>query len=96
MRGNYLVQIFFDTVAMRPGEKIIPFLSGLAKQRGLVISSSSQGELLFLKATETGEPVANLIEGLSPLLSIAPIFSPQDYYSIYNVIQIGLAHMFYQ
>ncbi len=70
-----------EPVAIDPGDRILPYLAGLAKQRKLIISNTPDGALLFLKAVETGRPVANLIQGLSPLLSVLPLFAPQDYYS---------------
>lgn len=71
----------FERVAVEPGGSILEFLSGLAKQRSLVVSSNQSGALLFPAPAETGRPVAVLTEGQSPLLSITPTFSPQDYYS---------------
>lgn len=71
----------FDRVALEPGKKVLPFLAGLAKQRNLIISSTPTGELLFLKSTDASQPVAQLRQGESPLLSVTPFFSPQEYYS---------------
>lgn len=71
----------FERVALRPGEKILPFLIKLAQQRGLLVSSTARGELLFTKSIEGGAPVARLVEGLPPLVSVAANFNPQEYYS---------------
>ena len=71
----------FERVALDPGQKILDFLSDLARQRNLVISSSERGELLFRKSIETGIPVAILRQGQSPVVSISPSFNPQEYYS---------------
>ena len=71
----------FERVALGTGESVLSFLTTLAKQRNLIISSTSNGELLFLRSTSTNEPVARLKQGESPLLSVIPFFSPQEYYS---------------
>lgn len=71
----------FEQVACEPGQNILDFLTGLAKQRGLVLSSTSAGALVFQKSPSTGQPVAILRQGSSPVLSVAPFFSPQAYYS---------------
>lgn len=70
-----------DPVAIQPGERVLAFLAKLAKQRGLVISSTARGELIFQESVGSGDPVARLKQGESPLLSVNPFFSPQDFYS---------------
>jgi prophage tail gpP-like protein len=62
-------------------QKIDDFLVELAKQRGLVRTSTARGELLFWQSVKPGNPVARLIEGQPPLVSAVPTFSPQEYYS---------------
>lgn len=71
----------FERVALDPGERIFTFLTELAQQRGLIISSSETGDLIFWKSVSGGRPVAKLEQGQSPLMSIQPFFSPQEYYS---------------
>lgn len=71
----------FERVALKPGEKVLPFLIKLAQQRGLLVSSTERGQLLFTKSIDPGQPVARLTEGASPLVDVVPIFNPQDYYS---------------
>jgi prophage tail gpP-like protein len=71
----------FERVALESGQKILPFLTKLAKQRNLIISSTSTGKLLFQRSTTTGNPVAILEQGQPPLLSVVPTFTPQQYYS---------------
>ncbi len=71
----------FDRVKLEPGQKIFDFLANLAKQRNLIIASTSEGKLLFWGGIESGAPVARLLQGFSPLLSVTPFFSPQAYYS---------------
>lgn len=71
----------FERVALKPGEKVLPFLIKLAQQRGLLVSSTERGQLLFTKSIDPGQPVARLVEGVSPLVDVVPVFNPQDYYS---------------
>lgn len=71
----------FDSVACDPGEKVLSFLIGLAKKRNLIISDTARGKLVFLKSANTGKPVARLQQGSAPVLSVTPIFNPQEYYS---------------
>jgi len=71
----------FDRVALKPGKKIGEFLADLAKQRGQVISSTVLGELLIWRSAAPGNQIAILEEGASPVVSVAPTFNPQAYYS---------------
>jgi prophage tail gpP-like protein len=71
----------FDRVALSPTKRILSFLIELANQRNLIISSTKEGGLLFWQSVEVGSPVAILRQGESPLTSIKPSFSPQEYYS---------------
>jgi prophage tail gpP-like protein len=71
----------FERVAADPGKKVLAFLAELAKQRNLIISSTTTGKLLFLQSIETGTPVAQLRQGASPLESVTPLFNSQKYYS---------------
>lgn len=85
----------FDRAALEPGAMALDFLSGLAAQRNFVIGSAPDGRLRFTRegATPTSA-VAKLSEGVSPLVSVTPQFSPQDYYSHVTGIApvvIGLA-----
>ena len=71
----------FERAALTPGAKILPFLIKLAQQRGLLVSSTEKGALLFAKSTPPGSPVARLVEGEAPLIDVSPAFRPQEYYS---------------
>ncbi len=71
----------FEKVAIDPGRKILDFLSDLARQRNLVISSNPLGALRILRSITRGVPVAILSEGESPLLSASVGFNPQEFYS---------------
>ena len=71
----------FERVANKESTRVLTFLTDLAKQRGLLISSSPRGKLLFLKGSDGGIPVARLQQGFAPVLSVTPFFNPQEYYS---------------
>ena len=76
----------FDVVAIEPDETIMPFLIKLAKQRGLVVTSSKDGGLVFLKSKINGRPVASFKQGASPLISVTSNIDPQSYYSHISAI----------
>ncbi len=71
----------FLFVAIDAGQKVLPFLANLAQERNFVISNTSDGKLLFSRSIDTGVPVAVLTQGDTPLLTVLPFFSPQEYYS---------------
>lgn len=71
----------FERAAVEPGNTVLSFLSDLARQRSLVVSSTPDGVLLFQQSKPSGTPVAVLAQGASPVLSVSPSFSPQQYYS---------------
>lgn len=84
----------FERVSLEPARKILPFLTELAKQRNLIISSSPSGQLTFLRSAQATTPVTRLQEGASPLLSAIPFFTQQEYYSHITGIEpviLGLA-----
>lgn len=84
----------FERVASEPGKKVLAFLTELAKQRNLVIGSTTRGSLLFSRSIETGTPVARLQQGSAPVMAVTPFFSPQEYYSHVTGIEpviVGLA-----
>jgi prophage tail gpP-like protein len=71
----------FKRVKLRPTEKVGPFLTKLAKARGVVMHDDKFGNLVFGNSTETGSPVVAFKEGATPTTSVAATFSPQSYYS---------------
>lgn len=71
----------FERVACEPGEKVFSFLVKLAKQRNLILANDERGNLIAWQSVTNSAPVARFEQGFSPLLSIAPFFSPQEYYS---------------
>ena len=77
----------FERVSIKPQTKILGFLATLAKQRNMVISSTETGDLLFQRSVDSDIPVAQLSQGNSPVQSVEPFFSPQEYYSHITGIQ---------
>ena len=71
----------FRRVKLRPTEKVGPFLTKLAKARGLIMRDTALGELMFLNSAKPGKAVAGFKEGETPTTSVAATFSPQSYYS---------------
>jgi prophage tail gpP-like protein len=62
-------------------KKVLGFLINLAKQRNLIVGDTALGKLAFRRPVDVGSPQAQLRQGESPVLSVTPSFSPQDYYS---------------
>ena len=71
----------FEKVAPEPEQKVLDFLSGLAMQRGILLSNNPQGALIGWRANIDGKPVASIKEGELPYLSCSPVTDPQNYYS---------------
>lgn len=70
----------FDTVALKHTVRAFDFLADLARQRGLLLGSNADGDLVF-RRVGLSAPVATLSEDLAPVVSVVPTFSPQEYYS---------------
>ena len=81
----------FESVTCLPSKKALVFLSDISKQRNYVMNSTAAGELRFVRSVAVGQPVAVLTQGASPLLSVTPAFSEQDYYSHITGTQPTLA-----
>ena len=77
----------FERVAIQPAERILSFIIKLAQERGLLVASTARGDLRFWKGVTTGLPVARLEEGEPPLLSVAPTFDSQSFYSHVTGVQ---------
>lgn len=71
----------FRRVKMRPRDKVLSFLTGLAKQRKVFLGSTVDGKLALSGPPAVTKPVIQLRQGESPLKSIEPSFAPQSYYS---------------
>jgi len=71
----------FEQVSIQPTEKVLPFLAGLARQRGMVIGSDADGEMVFRK--EKSAPGADLTDVFLPANSaelgrLSATFSPNE------------------
>jgi prophage tail gpP-like protein len=71
----------FERVAIGTSTRVLSFLGNLARQRNMVVGDDAQGNLVFQRFDTASKPVAMLVQGVSPLLSVQPFFNPQDYYS---------------
>jgi prophage tail gpP-like protein len=69
----------FEKVALEVDDKPLQVLIDLAKQRGLVLSDTSNGLLLCWQSITDGVPVANFSG--QPLKSINPKYNAQEYFS---------------
>jgi prophage tail gpP-like protein len=77
----------FERVAAKPEEKVLQFLVSLAGQRNTIVSDTPLGELLIQQSVDAGNPVARIETGASPVVSVSPNFSPQQYFSHVTGIQ---------
>lgn len=72
----------FERVALEPDGDPSAFLADLARQRGYILRDKPDGRLWALRsAPASAQPVARLREGVPPVVSVTPTFSPRDYYS---------------
>ena len=72
----------FEEVALTPGQAILPFLAGLAAQRGVIFTSDFDGALVLKKPAAPGTPpVARLEDGKQPVTRVSPTFEVQAFYS---------------
>jgi prophage tail gpP-like protein len=71
----------FDKAKLEEDQKVLAFLTDLAKQRGIVITNTTEGELLFWRSVAPGNPVAQLVEGVPPLTAVTSSYEPQEYFS---------------
>jgi hypothetical protein len=75
-------------VALGIGKKVGEFIAGLTRDRGQILSSTVNGELLLWTSIAPGDPVARLKEGTSPVISVTPSFNPQGYYSDITAVSL--------
>jgi prophage tail gpP-like protein len=62
------------------------FLSGLASQKGFLITSSDTGQLAFIRANVDGKPVARIIEGISAIEHMSATYDGQKRFSSYQAV----------
>ena len=75
----------FDRVTATPTETIFAHLSKLASERGVLISSTPLGELLFTEVT-TDAPVGTLEEGKPPCMDFLARFDGRKRFNTYKAI----------
>ena len=75
----------FDRVTAQPQDKIFTHLSGLASQRGILLSNTVKGEALYYRAG-TGENVGTLQEGEPLALSWSGNYNGRERFSTYKAI----------
>jgi len=70
----------FTEVSIEPNERIMGFLSKLAKQRNLLFTNTKKGELLFFTARQE-RSFETFTEGSKPIISLKAKFSAQRFFS---------------
>ncbi|MCL2381357.1 MAG: LysM peptidoglycan-binding domain-containing protein [Treponema sp.] len=70
----------FTEVSIEPTEKIMSFLTKLAKQRNLLFTNTPRGELLFFTPKDK-KAFVFFTEGTLPMLSLTSKFTAQEFYS---------------
>jgi prophage tail gpP-like protein len=78
----------FKRVDIQPGETILPFLANLASQRGLILSSTPDGNL-FIHAGKGSKDIISFLEiGKHPTESIAMNINEEKFFSsITGIVQ---------
>lgn len=71
----------FKRVDIQPENVVLDFLAGLAAQRGPVITSSADGQLVFWTGTAPGSPVSRLVKGAAPCGEVSVQFDESKFYS---------------
>lgn len=71
----------FERVGINTNERVMGFLTKLAKQRNMVLGESAKGALVFTQSEATGTPVAVLSAESPPVVNVEPVFSPGAYYT---------------
>lgn len=67
-------------------DTVFSFLAGLAKQKGLVITSTIRGEMAFVRAAVNSRPVASLEEGKFPLIKVSGSYDGTGRFSHYIAV----------
>lgn len=76
----------FDRVTAGEQDTIFTHLKKLALERGVLISSTPNGNLLFLEANTKGAPVATLTEGQPPVMNYDSVFDGRKRFNAYRAI----------
>ena len=74
----------FRSVTIERSGSVGGFIFDLAKQRGILVSNTTEGKILLHRPQET-QPMHRFMLGEQPLVSVTPgSFSPQNYWSRIN------------
>jgi prophage tail gpP-like protein len=73
----------FDRATATEGTAILDHLADLAKQRGVQISSTPQGRLMFHRATVSA-PVATIEEGFPPFMEGEASYNGRERFGVYT------------
>ena len=91
--GDDLKPLFFDgdsdifpKVRKELTDTDFSFLSGLARQKGFMITSSDTGQMAFIRANITGKPVTRFVEGETAIENIAATYSGTARFSSFQAV----------
>jgi prophage tail gpP-like protein/phage tail protein X len=70
-----------EKAAIGQEQTVFNFLGALARQFGYVLTNTPDGALRIKKSATVGVPVAVLVQGASPVVSVAAQFGPRQYFS---------------
>jgi prophage tail gpP-like protein len=76
----------FKRVKVEPTETVFEHLVKLATQRGILISSTPLGELLFTVASTNKKPVATIEEGKPPFRNAEITFDGRSRFNVYKAL----------
>jgi len=76
----------FKRVTANATETIHSHLGKLASQRGALMTSDAEGNLLFTRANTDGEPVGTLTEGETPTAELTARFDGRQRFNAYRAI----------
>ena len=76
----------FDRVTASESDTIFNHLNKLARERGVLISSTPSGDLLFTEANVKAAPIATLEEGQPPVRNFSAEFNGRKRFNTYRAI----------
>lgn len=71
----------FESLVCEPGKRVLEFLTSLGQQRRTFFADTPEGRLRLTGAPGTGNPVAALVEGVTPTTNVKVDIDPQKYFS---------------
>jgi len=78
----------FDRITANETETVFAHLNKLAKERGVLISSTPNGDLLLTEADTRSKPVATLEQGVFPVLDFGAAFDGRRRFNTYRAINV--------